>query len=102
MLHVHMGPIKNPFRNVYSSVSILIFTLSMAAWALYHFLNIGRQTLTEQEKGGESEEDVEKTRVRLGKNQGEDRVKLPLDMIMLAGIMLELLMLQFYRNLALR
>ena len=96
------GSIKNSFRNVYSSVSILIFTLSMAAWALYHFLNIGRQTLTEQEKGGESEEDVEKTRVRLGKNQGEDRVKLPLDMIMLAGIMLELLMLQFYRNLALR
>ena len=74
----------------------------MAAWALYHFLNIGRQTLTEEEKGGELEEDVEKTRVRLGKVQGEDRVKLPLDMIMLAGIMLELLMLQFYRNLALR
>ena len=74
----------------------------MAAWALYHFLNIGRQTLTEEEKGGELEEDVEKTRVRLGKIQGEDRVKLPLDMIMLAGIMLELLMLQFYRNLALR
>ena len=74
----------------------------MAAWALYHFLNIGRQTLTEEEKGGEFEEDVEKTRVRLGKVQGEDRVKLPLDMIMLAGIMLELLMLQFYRNLALR
>ena len=74
----------------------------MAAWALYHFLNIGRQTLTEEEKGRELEEDVEKNRVRLGKVQGEDRVKLPLDMIMLAGIMLELLMLQFYRNLALR
>ena len=74
----------------------------MAAWALYHFLNIGRQTLTEEEKGGELEENVEKNRVRLGKVQGEDRVKLPLDMIMLAGIMLELLMLQFYRNLALR
>ena len=74
----------------------------MAAWAFYHLFNIGRETLTEEEKGGELEEDVEKTRVRLGKIQGEDRVKLPLDMIMLAGIMLELLMLQFYRNLALR
>ena len=97
-----MGPMKNPFRNVYSSVSILIFTLSMAAWALYHFLNIGRQTLTEEEKGGELEEDQEKTRVRLGKVQIENRVKLPLDIFMLVGIMLGLLILQFYKNLALR
>ena len=58
--------------------------------------------MTEEEKGGELEEDQEKNRVRLGKVQIENRVKLPLDIFMLVGIMLGLLILQFYKNLALR
>ena len=89
LLH-YLTQIMN-FRNVYSSRSIVIFTVSMLSWAAYHLVNVGKQLALpgKVEEESDLEEDV-------------STVDLPLMMIFLAGIMLFLLMLQFYRNLALR
>ena len=55
------------FRNVYSSLSILIFTLSMAGWATYHLVNVsvGEQTVAEEEREKKIELEDSDTRVKL-------------------------------------
>ena len=102
----HFGP-KFDFRNVYSYPSIIIFTLSMFCWYLVD-LNFWKQ----EEGGVDHEEDLAEQFKEGVKEEYSDSnvdlrddgstVDLPLMMIFLAGIMLFLLMLQFYRNLALR
>ena len=64
------------FRNVYSSLSILIFTLSMAGWATYHLVNVhvgvgdwtttaGEQTVAEEEREKKIELEDSDTGVKL-------------------------------------
>ena len=76
------------FRNVYSSRSIVIFTVSMLSWAAYHLVNVGKQLALPGK-----EEDLE---------DDASTVDLPLSILFLAGVMLLLLVAQFHRNLALR
>ena len=80
------------FRNVYSSRSIVIFSVSMFSWAAYHLVNVGKQ-LALPEKEEDLEDDLE---------EDASTVDLPLSILFLAGVMLLLLVAQFHRNLALR
>ena len=79
------------FRNVYSSRSIVIFTVSMFSWAAYHLVNVGKQLALP--KKVEEEVDLE---------EDVSTVDLPLSILFLAGVMMLLLVAQFHRNLALR
>ena len=82
---------KINFRNVYSSRSIVIFSVSMFSWAAYHLVNVGKQLALPVEE--EEEDDLE---------EDASTVDLPLSILFLAGVMLLLLVAQFHRNLALR
>ena len=79
------------FRNVYSSRSIVIFTVSMLSWAAYHLVNVGKQLALP----GKEEEEVDL-------EEDASTLDLPLSILLLAGLMLLLLVAQFHRNLALR
>ena len=82
---------KINFRNVYSSRSIVIFSVSMFSWAAYHLVNVGKQLALPVEE--EEEDDLE---------EDASTVDLPLSILFLAAVMLLLLVAQFHRNLALR
>ena len=82
---------KMNFRNVYSSRSIVIFTVSMFSWAAYHLVNVGKQLALP----GKEEEEVDH-------EKDASTVDLPLSILFLAAVMLLLLVAQFHRNLALR
>ena len=83
---------KINFRNVYSSRSIVIFSVSMFSWAAYHLVNVGKQ-LALPGKEEDLEDDLE---------EDASTVDLPLSILFLAAVMLLLLVAQFHRNLALR
>ena len=92
---MHLFPLYIPkinFRNVYSSRSIVIFSVSMFSWAAYHLVNVGKQ-LALPGKEEDLEADLE---------EDASTVDLPLSILFLAGVMLLLLVAQFRRNLALR
>ena len=83
---------KINFRNVYSSRSIVIFSVSMFSWAAYHLVNVGKQLALPGEEE-DLEDDLE---------EDASTVDLPLSILFLAAVMLLLLVAQFHRNLALR
>ena len=82
---------KINFRNVYSSRSIVIFSVCMFSWAAYHLVNVGKQLALpgKEEEEGDLEDDA-------------SIVDIPLSILFLAAVMLLLLVAQFHRNLALR
>ena len=87
---------KINFRNVYSSRSIVIFSVSMFSWAAYHLVNVGKQLALpgrEEDLEDDLEDDLE---------EDASTVDLPLSILFLAAVMLLLLVAQFHRNLALR
>ena len=83
---------KINFRNVYSSRSIVIFSVSMFSWAAYHLVNVGKQLALPGK-----EEDLE-----VDLEEDASTVDLPLSILFLAAVMMLLLVAQFHRNLALR
>ena len=83
---------KINFRNVYSSRSIVIFSVSMFSWAAYHLVNVGKQLALPGEEE-DLEDDLE---------EDASTVDMPISILFLAGVMMLLLVAQFHRNLALR
>ena len=87
---------KSFFRNFYSYPSYIIFTLSMLCWYLVQ-LNFWEHEEGDNDQTGQNREEHIGSSVEEGST-----MDIPFNVLSLAGIMLLVLIIQSYRNLALR